>query len=161
MVHFRQANSTIILSNISGNDKHNVQCQIYLMYSHLVWNYNDRKNFAYVVRTVVDTNNYFVDTDYSWCLDSRASHHMTSSTEAMQDIQQYKDTISIVIGDGKILKVTHRYYNINIPKWVVSRFAKTLCVPCHHKNLISLQKHKFDYLYEFTLKSNVFFVKNT
>lgn len=69
---------------------------------------------------------------------------MTPTIEGITDVHPYEDTMSIVIGDGKILNVTH-IGNVTLILW---------------KNLISIQKLTTDLPYNFSLQSNVSLVKN-
>lgn len=68
----------------------------------------DCDNFAYVAGSVADPNMYNDRAvDNAWCLDSRMSHHMTPTVGAMTDVQLYEGNLAIIVGDGKVLRVTH------------------------------------------------------
>lgn len=75
---------------------------------------SERGNFAYVAGTMIDgmLNNYVDEViDNTWCLDSRASHHMSHSIEQFYDAQPYLDMTSIIIKDGKTLKHFAYWYD--------------------------------------------------
>lgn len=80
-------------------------CQICNQSGHSARLCMKRGNFGYVASTLVDSMEDFVDEN--WCLDSRASHHMTLAFDQFYDAQPYSSMNSIIIGDGKVLKITH------------------------------------------------------
>lgn len=45
--------------------------------------------------------------DQSWCLDSRASHHVTNDVSYLQQVNKYHGKNKLTVGDGKCLSIHH------------------------------------------------------
>jgi hypothetical protein len=98
--------------------------------------------------------------DPNWCLDSGATHHMTSSPNNLSNVQPYLVTDSIVVGNGSQLSISH------IGQTTVSTPAKALslngvlCVPTIKKNLISIRRFACDNDCYFEMDYDGFCVKD-
>lgn len=94
---------------------------------------------------VVDTNSYNEVANDRWCLDSGTSHHMTPITDIMTDIQPYEGKMTIMIGDGKILPITHTgTVSLITPNGFDIKLKKLYASPIY-ANLISIHKLTSDY----------------
>lgn len=69
--------------------------------------------------------------------------------------------MTIIVGDGKELRVTHiGTVTLITPNGFKIILKNTLCVPKLHKNLISIIKLTSDFPFQFSLKSNCFVLEN-
>lgn len=71
-----------------------------------------------------------------WCL---ASHHMTPAIDRFYDAQPYSGMISIIISNGKMLKITHIETIKLKTDYRLLVLKNVLCVADIKKNLISIQ----------------------
>lgn len=99
-------------------------------------------NFSHVECTLVDSmSNLSIDdvVNDNWCLNSGAFHHMTPTLDQFYDTQPYIGITSIIIGDGKTLKITHiGTIKLKTPSCLID-LKNVLFVPLIKKNLISIQ----------------------
>ena len=75
--------------------------------------------------------------DASWFLDSRATHHVTSTTDSMNPNSEYSGTGKLALGDGSKLPITH-IGHITLPTSRSLHLKNVLMVPFITKNLISI-----------------------
>lgn len=88
---------------------------------------------------VLDTNNYGEASANNWCLNSNTSHYMTPTMDLMTKVQPCKGTMHIIIGDGKVLNITHiGNISLRLPNGLMLVLNKTLSVPQLRKNLIPI-----------------------
>lgn len=74
----------------------------------------------------------------------------------MTDVQPYEGNLAIIVGNGKVLQVTHTG-NVNLRTGdELFDLKNTLCVPDFWKNVISIQRLTSNHPIEFTLCSNHF-----
>lgn len=133
------------------------QCHIFYKIRHSAWTCSD-----WVILLVVDTNNYGEITDNNLCLDSNVSHHITPNVDSITDVQQYEGIMSILSSDGKILNIAYTgIVELLLPNYSILQLKNTHCIPKLCKYLISIQKLTNDFPYEFSLKSNIFCIKDS
>ena len=83
--------------------------------------------------------------DASWFLDSRATHHVTSTTNSMNTNFEYSCTGKLALGDGSQLPITHIGHVTHIgdgslPTSCSLHLKNVLMVPSITKNLIAISK---------------------
>lgn len=85
---------------------------------------------------------------------------MTPVVDAITNEQPYEGNLAIIVGNGKVLKVTHiGNVQLTIGNDVLD-LKNTLCFPNLRKNLISIQRLTFNYPIEFSLSANKFSLIN-
>lgn len=82
-------------------------CKICNQAGHIARVCPERGNFAYTTEVAMPPASTPDLVDPNWCLDSGATHHMTSSPNNLSNVQPYSGTDSIVVGNGSQLSISH------------------------------------------------------
>lgn len=112
-------------------------CQICHRFGHTAGTCYHRTNAAYTAtHSPYHTSN--------WCLDTGATHHITSQPSTLNNVSPYNGHDSVTMGDGSQMPISHvgsssfsgcnKNFHLN----------NILCIPTAHKSLLSIRRFSYD-----------------
>ncbi|OMO82489.1 Reverse transcriptase, RNA-dependent DNA polymerase [Corchorus capsularis] len=117
-------------------------CQICDKVGHLAKTCRQGKRFFTSSPTSSPTANYASATsgENSWCMDTGASHHITSNLKNLSIVSDYEGNDEVIVGNGSGLPITHSGI-VNLHCHDKSyKLRDVLCVPTMKQDLIFVSK---------------------